>query len=132
MKTKEPRILTFEDIIAADDIQNSTLEIPEWGGAVRLRTFTKDVELKMRAQARGLDGSVDSEKLEMVMLVYGVVEPELNLDMVPHLRTKNAAVIDRIMTEIVRLNKLEGDAIEKAVAVFQEDTGEEAAVQAGA
>lgn len=132
MKSKEPRILTYEEIISAEDIRNQTLDIPEWGGAVRLRTFTKDVELAMRSQARGPDGSVDSEKLEMLMLVYGVVEPELTYEMIPHLRTKNAAVIDRILAGIVELNRLGGDAIDKAIAAFQEGTGEEDTVPAGA
>jgi hypothetical protein len=132
MKQKEPRLLTWEDIIAADDIASMTLDVPEWGGAVRLRTFTKNVELEMRAKARAPDGSVDSEKLEMLMLVYGVVEPELTYDMVPHLRTKNAAVIDRILGEIVGLNRLGGDAIDTAVAAFQEEPGETTAVPAGA
>lgn len=132
MKSKELRILTYEDIVAAEDIQSRTLDIPEWGGAVRLRTFTKDVELAMRAQARGLNGDVDSEKLEMLMLVHGIVEPVLTIDVIPHLRTKNAAVIDRILTEIVSMNRLGGDAIEKAVATFQEEPGAEAPVQAGA
>jgi len=129
---KEPRILSYEDILAAEDITNRTFDVPEWGGAVRLRTFTKDVELQMRAQARGPNGAVDSEKLEMLMLVYGVVEPELTYEMVPHLRTKNAAVIDRILSEIVVLNRLGGDAIEQALASFQGQPGEEADVPAGA
>ena len=128
----EPRILTYEQIIAAEDILNRTFEVPEWGGAVRLRTFTKDVELQMRAQARGPGGAVDSEKLEMLMLVYGVVEPELTYEMIPHLRTKNAAVIDRILSEIVQLNGMGGEAIEQAIAAFQEGPGEETPVPAGA
>jgi hypothetical protein len=133
MKTKESRLLTFEDILAAEDIEERTLLVPEWGGAIRLRTFTKNVELRMRAEARDArTGVVDSEQLEMLMLVYGVVEPELTVEQVPHLRTKNAAVVDRILTAIVELNRLGGDAIEKAVAAFQEGPGEEAAVPAGA
>jgi hypothetical protein len=132
MKAKEPRLLTFEDILAAEDIHDRTLVVPEWGGAVRLRTFTKNVELAMRAAARGPDGLVDSEKLEMLMLVYGVVTPELTIEMVPHLRTKNAAVVDRILTSIVELNRLGGDAIEKAVGAFQEEPREETALPAGA
>jgi hypothetical protein len=131
MKQKEPRLLTYEDIIAAEDIASVTVEIPEWGGAIRIRTFTKNVELAMRAQARGADGNVDSEKLEMLMLVYGVVEPELTFEMIPHLRTKNASVIDRILTEIVNLNRLGGDAIEQALSTFPSESGAEASVQAG-
>lgn len=130
---KEPRILTFEDILAAEDIQNRTVDVPEWGGAVRLRTFTKNVELEMRTKARDeRTGIVDSEKLEMLMLVYGVVEPDLTFDQIPSLRTKNAAVIDRILGEIVGLNRLGEDAIAKALADFQEGTGEETPVPAGA
>jgi hypothetical protein len=132
MKAKAPRLLTFEDILAAEDIEERTLPVPAWGGAVRLRTFTKNTELEMRAAARGPNGLVDSEKLEMLMLVYGVVEPALTIEMVPHLRTKNAAVVDSILTSIVELNRLGGDAIEKAVASFQEESGEEAAIPAGA
>jgi len=48
------------------------------------------------------------------------------------LRTKNAAVIDKILTEIVRMNQMGGDAIEKAVASFQAEPGAEDSVQAGA
>jgi hypothetical protein len=133
MTTKnEPRLLTYEDILTADDIKTQTVEIPEWGGAVRIRTFSKNTELQMRAEARGPGGEVDGEKLEMLMLVYGIIEPTLTWEMIPHLRTKNAAVIDRILGEIVKVNAMGGDAIETAVRTFQEEPGAEDPVPAGA
>lgn len=36
------RLLSAEDILNADDIQYRTINVPEWKGAVRLRTLSAD------------------------------------------------------------------------------------------
>lgn len=133
MTKAKPRVLTFEEIIAAQDIGTVTLPVPEWGGAVVLRTFSKDTELRMRAAARDPHtGVVDSERLEMLMLVHGIVEPELTDEAADHLRTKNAGVIDRILSAIVDLNRMGGASVDEATATFPEGPGAETPLPVGA
>lgn len=125
-------ILTFEDILAAQDIGEKIVPVPEWGGSVRIRSFTKNVELRMRAEARDpTTGQVDTDKLELLMLVYGVVEPELTMEQVPHLRTKSATAIDDILLAITRLNRTNPEAMKAAIATFPAGPGEADAVPIG-
>ena len=45
------KILTVEDILTAPDIQEKVVEVPEWGGAVKIKSFTKARQLQLRSQA---------------------------------------------------------------------------------
>lgn len=127
----EPKRLTYEDILAAEDITTEVVDVPEWGGTVLIRRFSKAVELQMRGEAKDEQGKVDGEKLEMLMLVHGVVDPILTADMASSLMLKSASAVDRILTAVVTLNNAGGKAIEQAIAGFQEGPGEKAALQAG-
>jgi hypothetical protein len=46
-----PRILSVEDILTAPDIAEKVVEVPEWGGAVKIRSFTKARQIALRNEA---------------------------------------------------------------------------------
>jgi hypothetical protein len=111
------RILSAEDILAADDLTEEIVEIPEWGGAVKVRAFSKAVQQEFREDAR-IDGEIDSNRLEMLMFLHGVVEPRFTADQYELLRRKNAGCIDRVLRVITRVSGLDGGAVEAAQRKF--------------
>lgn len=110
--------LTLEEILAAPDLAEKTVEVPEWGGTVVVRGFSKAVQQTLRREAMGEDGTLDADKVEMLMFCYGVVEPEIGSASYVALREKSAGAIDRVLKEILALSGLSEDALREAEAQF--------------
>lgn len=106
MATSDPiHILTKEQIWAADDIEERTVPIAQWGGSVRIRTFSKKQadDMRRRATVRDRFGkdNVDSEKLEALLFVEGVVEPHFELDDYEHMQEKSAVAVSLVLRAIM-------------------------------
>lgn len=110
--------LTLEEILAAPDLAEKTIEVPEWGGAVTVRGFSKAKQQALRHEAMGEDGTLDADKVEMLMFCYGVVEPEISSASYGALREKNAGAIDRVLQEILKISGLSESALREAEAQF--------------
>lgn len=52
MENKEGRILSFEEICAADDLTTKDVYVDEWRGAVRLKTLSGELRDKYVAQVQ--------------------------------------------------------------------------------
>jgi hypothetical protein len=101
-----PKILSVEDILTAPDIQEKTVEVPEWGGAVKIRSFTKQRQIQLRSQAVDSKGDVDSERMELLMFIEGVVEPKFSAQHIDLLKGKSATAMDRVLSAILDLGGL--------------------------
>lgn len=106
-------ILDVDAILAAKDLVEETIDIPEWGGAVKVRSFSKKQQQDVRDEAM-VDGDLNAERLEMFLFLRGVVEPEFENEQYEQLREKNAAVIDRILNRIMKLSGLTPEAVKEA------------------
>ena len=58
------KILTVEDILSAPDLPEKEVHVPEWGGSVRIRGFSKATQQELRRQATGPSGELDTEKIK--------------------------------------------------------------------
>jgi len=119
MKSQDlpPRILSVEEILAADDLAEEVVATPEWGGAVKVRALTKALQQEMREQAR-VGGEIDSNRLEVLSFICGVVEPRFSADQYELVRRKNAGVVDRVLARVFALSGLQEDAVDAAKARF--------------
>lgn len=113
------RILSVEDILSAEDLPSETVPVPEWGGAVTIRGFSKAREFAIRQEAMGADG-LDEERFEMLLFINGVVEPQFSVDQLEVLKEKSGSVIDRVLTRIMDISGLSKEAQERAKARFPE------------
>jgi len=82
--TTEYRILSAEDIWAARDIEERVVPVPQWGGAVRIRTLTQKQSSNLRKQATRTNmitkqQEVDNDLLEALLFTEGVVEPKFTM-----------------------------------------------------
>lgn len=130
METKTPaHILTVEEILAAPDIVEQVVEVPEWGGSLRIRSFTKaQVQfMSERASKQTLDRRtgqatrvVDADRLNDIMFAEGVIEPRFSPEQVAALASKNAAPYLRVMKAILQLSGLSDTSTGAAEATFSE------------
>lgn len=111
-------LLTAQQIIEAADLTDELVEVPEWGGAVKIRGFSKAKQQELREAARGANGAVDTERLEVLMLIHGVVEPAIGAEMYEVLRQKSARAVDRILSAILTLNGMTEEAADAAKRRF--------------
>lgn len=99
-KTPAPNILTAEEVLAADDLPTETIEIPEWGGSVKVRSFTKAQQQEIRVKATKGNGEIDESRLEMLLVLHALIEPQFSEDQLAQLAEKSASAIDGILTTI--------------------------------
>ena len=119
---RRSHVLTVDEIAGADDILEALEYVPEWGGSVRVRQFSKEREFEIRRQAT-VGGKVDPTRLEMLLVVNGVVEPELTEEHVGMLASKSQRAVDRVLKKIVALNAISDEEAEKAIATFLDERG---------
>lgn len=113
------RILSVDDLISVVDTDEEVIDVPEWGGAVRIRSFSKNEQLQYRREAKDENGEIDNDKLEMLMLVHGIVEPKLTAEHVGVMRQKRAMTIDRVLKRILVLSGLDAKSIAEAEKSFR-------------
>jgi hypothetical protein len=99
-KMKYP-MLSADDIAAALDLAEVEVDVPEWKSSVKIKAFTLDERDRVLSEATKPDGVIDGQKLVRLMVVNGVSEPKLTLEIVSK---KSFAVIDRIAQDVMKLN----------------------------
>lgn len=121
-KLQELPLGTVEGILAAPDIATETMPIPEWGCSIRVRGLTKIQQQAIRKEAaRGQrNNEPDSDRIEMLMFLTGVVEPKFERGHYPQLMEKNSGVLDRVLQRIAKLSGADPEAIARAMQQFQD------------
>jgi hypothetical protein len=95
----------LERALAQDDI-----EIPEWGGMVRVRAITSgELGRAQRAATNPRNGETDSVKLQALVAEAGLVEPKLTPGQYKALLTKEIGPLSRIGERILELSGLDND-----------------------
>lgn len=105
--------LSLDQILSAPDLPEREVEVPEWGGSVKVRSLTKAAQEHLRKSAKSADG-VDEEKLQMLLIVHCVVDPPMTEADIESLRKKSAAAINRLGLAIAEVCGFSGDAQKEA------------------
>ncbi len=117
-ETDPPRMLSKDDIWAAKDIEERTVDVPQWGGAVRIRTFSKIQADQMRKRATLKDRAgkdyVDSDNLEALLFCEGVIDPKFDVEEYGRLEEKSAVAIGLILKAIMDASGLSDLAVSEA------------------
>lgn len=116
-------LLAKEDILAVSDLKTQDVEVPEWGGTVRVRMMsgtdrdafessmvTIDAEGKRKPDLKDMKAKLVALTLvdEAGNLMFGAAE-------VGHLAAKSAAALERVFTVAARLNGIGAAAEDEAV-----------------
>ena len=117
-ETDPPHILTADDIWNAQDIEESTVEVPQWHGSVRIKTFSKRQVDAMNRRATVKDRfgkeSVDTEAMEALIFCEGVIEPTFEPEDYDRLRDKSAIAVSTILKAILNASGLSVTAVTDA------------------
>lgn len=116
----EAQILTRQQVLEASDLEEATVEIPAWGGAIKVRGFTKAQQQSIRKQAM-VDGKMDEDRFEVLMFIQGVVEPEFGPDDFELLRGKSAMSMDLVLAKILELSGLTPKALKESERTFRQE-----------
>lgn len=106
------KLLGRDEILAADDLPTTTVEVPEWGGPVRLRTITAgerdawdEVDLVRRLAKEPVSTPVRA-RLVALCAVDGNGQQLFSTKDVEALAAKSAKAMDRVFGAASDLNFL--------------------------
>ncbi len=117
MATQQRKILSVDDILAAADLAEETVDVPEWGGAVKVKGLTRAQVYELREKSK-VAGKFDAARADMLTLLAGIVEPKFTEDQGPILMRKSAAATERISSAIGRLSGMDEGAAAAADRSF--------------
>ncbi len=102
-------LLTKEQILAANDLDTVTIEVPEWNGTVKLRMLSAQERIQWEQEVFP-DGVVDTAKFLTALVARSLVDDDNvrifsdgDLDAIG---AKNPAVIARLREAAAKLNKI--------------------------
>ena len=111
------KVLSVDEIIAANDLVEKTLEVPEWKGSVTIRGLGYGEFVTIRESAN-VGGQQDERIFGRLLLAASFVDPVLTEDQADALFNKSSAAVLRLTTEIIDLSGIGSDAFVENEATF--------------
>lgn len=109
--------LTVEQIIAADDLQQSEVDMPEWGGTVMVRGLGYGEWVDLR-DAATIGGQQDERIFARLLFAAALVEPTVTPEQADLLIGKSAPAVNRLVERIMDASHVGDDAVVAAEATF--------------
>lgn len=100
-------LLSKDQIIAARDLQTTDVEVPEWGGNVRVSMLSGAARDALQAD---FDANKAVSHVQAVMIAATVVDesgsPLFTKSEIDAIRAKGTAPLERVFNAAVKLNKM--------------------------
>ena len=112
--------LSKAEILAADDLPTEDVDVPEWGGKVKIQGLTKAKQQSVRELCMDAEGYLDTTKLEIAMFLNCVSDPEFEESDIDALKGKSAKAFDRVAKASMRLTGTSEGVAEESAATFPE------------
>jgi hypothetical protein len=110
--------LSVEAILAAADTQTDEVDVPEWGGKVKVIGLTKRQQVDIRREAL-VAGEIDPELVQQYIWREGVIEPRFPTEQLGALFEKNAGIVDRVLAVVLRLSGMEEGSVKEKEKTFR-------------
>lgn len=117
--------LTIDQILAANDIPTETVDVPEWGGRVKVQGLSraafdavgKAAEVVVPATGPGQQATTrrDDDKFSEALFLACVVEPKFSEEHLPALRNKSLGALNRVYQAIGRVLQTDVEPVKSAV-----------------
>lgn len=125
-------LLSAKHILDADDLPTMDVEVPEWGGWVRLRGLTgkqRDELEKSTIKQRGGDVQANFVNFRARIVAASAIDESGQLlfgqDEVAALGRKSSRVLDKLAEACSRLSGMSADDVEELVAGFDKARSED-------
>ncbi len=124
-------LLTRDQILTVDDSSSEDVEVPEWGGTVRVKGMTGTERDKFEAaslKGKGKNRDVNLANLRARLVAASVVDEEGQLLFKPYdveaLGRKSAAALGRVYDVAQRLAGLSDEDVDELTEDFPDDPSE--------
>ena len=113
------KFLTKEQVLSAKDIEEVTVDVPEWGGKVKvkaLRGIERD-RLENFVQGRRSNGTINIEGVKVLLISMSMVDDKgermfTEKDTIA-LNAKSGRALDRVFTAAQKLSGLSDEDVEE-------------------
>lgn len=113
-------LLSRDEILKADDIKTEDVAVPEWGGAVRVRTLSgveRDEFEQTMLKARGPDTDANVRNIRARLVCASMIDEEGKqlfpaINDVERLGEKSAKALSRVYDAASKLSGLTADDVE--------------------
>lgn len=120
--TGKVKLLSVEDILSSPDIEEEIVEVPEWGGAVRIRGMSR-ARLDQLRKMSMIRGALNEDRFSSYLFRECMVEPQLTEEQYKAMREKPAGPIARLEARMMALVGLSDKEVENAEAMFPQESG---------
>lgn len=109
-------MLTREQILGADDLKSEVVDVPEWGGSVRVSMMSGVARDAFQTSIQDSDKSISyfQNSLIVATVVGDDGAPLFAMSDLTALRAKSAAAVTRVANVAERLNGFGAKAVETA------------------
>ena len=121
----EPKFLTRSAILAAQDTPVRVVEVPEWGGAVRVKTLTaaeRDAFESEVVQRNGRDVRTNTRNIRARMVALTVVDsggvPLFSVSDIEALGQKSGKAMDRVWAAASELAGMREEDVQELATNF--------------
>jgi len=121
-------LLSRDEILSASDLTFEVVDVPEWGGAVRVRGLTateRDHFESSLIQGTGKIQKINTQNIRSKLCTLTIVDEEgvrmFNDADIAILGQKSAAALDRVYDVASRLSKLSKDDVDELVGNSESD-----------
>jgi hypothetical protein len=116
VELEAPPVLTADQIRAAPDHREELVPVPEWGGAVRVRSLSMDEAMALGARAEA-NGQTDPSLLSKLTLIAAC--PDLDESAVEWIGEKGPAPLKRLFEAVKRLQGISAEEVADAAHTFR-------------
>src|SRR5215471_2388356 len=106
--------LSREEILRAADLPTEDVDVPEWGGSVRVRALTAADRDRIEGEQADASGPARFHNFRARLVARAAVDgagrPLFGEDDVHALAQKSAVALDRVFTAVLRMNGLTASA----------------------
>lgn len=106
------KYLTAEDVLGASDITTVDVDVPEWGGTVRLRAMSGEEGVRFMDMMQK-DRSNSALKVVLLTAVKEDGSPLFTADQLDQLQKKSLKALMKLQSEAVKLNGLVPEEVGK-------------------
>jgi hypothetical protein len=118
-------ILSVDQILSAPDRDAKLVEVPQWGGAVKIVPLSKGLQRAVREKSKKWeikDGrrvhELDADAFERNLWLESVAEPKFTEAQYDALKDKNFAAQEVVLREILAINGMAEGAVREAQKSF--------------
>ena len=95
------KMLTKDQILESKDVEEKIVEVPEWGGSVKVRGISLAKRIAMLNGALdSITGKIDTEKMLLLTFIECVIEPKFTVMDYVALKEKSATAMDKVINAI--------------------------------